>query len=46
MQKLLLATLCITIGTEETGCAVPVGTAEIEVSAWSGVDLHVSVQSD
>ena len=36
---------CVTIGTEETGCVVPAGAVTVEVSAWIGADLHVSVQS-
>lgn len=36
---------CSAFGTEETGCVVPPGATSVEVSAWSGADLHVSVQS-
>lgn len=33
---------CTSVGAEES-CAVPAGAAQVEVSAWYGVDLHVSV---
>lgn len=33
---------CDSVGAEES-CAVPAGAAVVEVSAWYGVDLHVSV---